>query len=396
MVERTFPVEEYEARRARVEAEMRRRGYSACVVWGRGGGFHERGQDTLYLTNYYSAASGQEPDNQLLNARSFCALLLEAGQEPELHVDLPGRRPELFAIDRVEDHYDPVAGVAAALKRRRIEGRVALVGSDILPLKYGRQLEAATPAITWVPEDDLVARVRRLKSARELEMYREGGAIATRAITRYMEGLIAGKREADCAADAASEIMRAGGGFLMLPCNHGTTIQYWVRQPLYGYSTDAPKPGDIVRGWLLGPVHQGYYLDPGRTAVCGGRPAAAQKELIEATAGIVERVIAAMKPGAKIMEIARLGERLTREAGGGDDQTSRQWPIYGHGLGLFWEDPYISTQMCAETDTVELNMVFGIEAFLGREGVGAAGFEQNIMVTERGTEILTTAPMIWW
>ena len=41
-------------------------------------------------------------------------------------------------------------------------------------------------------------------------------------------------------------------------------------------------------------------------------------------------------------------------------------------------------------------MVFGIEAFLGQEGVGAAGFEQNILVADGRVELLTPAPMIWW
>jgi Xaa-Pro aminopeptidase len=396
MSQRYFPIGEYEDRRAKVEKELARRGYTAAVIWGRGGGFHERGQDTLYLTNYYSGASGQEPDNALLNARSFCALIMEVGKEPELHIDMPGRRPDLYAIDRIEDHYDPIKGTAEALKRRKIGGRVALVGGDVLPHKYAKQLFAQTPGIEWVEEEDLVAAVRRIKSPREIQCYREGGEVATRAITAFMENLIAGQRECDAAAKAATEIMKSGGGFLMLPCNHGKTLDYWLRQPLTGYSTDAPEKGDIVRGWLLGPVYQGYYLDPGRTAVCGSKPSADQKSLIEATANIVEQVIAAIKPGVKVMDLARIGERLTREAGGGKDQTSTQWPLYGHCLGLFWEDPYIGTQMCKESDTVQPNMVFGVEAFLGREGVGAAGFEQNLIVTEKGAEVITKAPMIWW
>ena len=230
MVDRYFPVEEYENRRARVLAEMKARGYEIAVIWGRGAGGHERGQDTLYLTNYYSSASGQEPDNALLNGRAYCALVLSARDEPELHVDLPGRRGDLFAIDRVVDHYNPIEGVARALNARNVEGDVALVGSDFLPHLYFEQLRSATPQITWNHENDLVQSVRRIKSWRELECYREGGEIATRAITRYVEGLISGKREADAAADAAGEIIRSGGAFLMLPCNHGDTMHFWCRQ----------------------------------------------------------------------------------------------------------------------------------------------------------------------
>ena len=396
MVDRYFPIEEYEKRRARVLAEMKARGHEVAVIWGRGAGGHERGQDTLYLTNYYSSASGQEPDNALLNGRAFCALILSEGEEPELHVDLPGRRDDLFAIDRVVDHYDPIQGVARALNARNVEGEVALVGTDFLPHLYFEQLQSETPQITWKQENDLVRTVRRIKSWRELECYREGGEIATRAITRYIEGLISGRSEADAAADAAGEIIRSGGAFLMLPCNHGDTMQFWCRQPQTGYSTDSPRSGELVRAWLLGPIHQGYYLDPGRTAVCGGKPSDGQRDLVEATANIVETIVSEVRPGRSIMDLAKIGESMSRDAGGGGDQTSEQWPLYGHALGLFWEDPYISTKMCTEHDRVENGMVFGIEAFIGQEGVGAAGFEQNILVEDGRVELLTPAPMIWW
>ena len=39
---RYFPQDEYESRWARVEQEMKRRGYEAAVVWGRSGGSFDR------------------------------------------------------------------------------------------------------------------------------------------------------------------------------------------------------------------------------------------------------------------------------------------------------------------------------------------------------------------
>ena len=52
--------------------------------------------------------------------------------------DMHGDRPELLATDRVNWHYDPIKGVAEALKQHKIEGPVALVGSDFLPMKYAK------------------------------------------------------------------------------------------------------------------------------------------------------------------------------------------------------------------------------------------------------------------
>ena len=83
----------------------------------------------------------------------------------------------------------------------RFEGKVALVGSDFLPMKYWLQLEQQTPEVDWVPEDDLVREVRLIKSPRELELFREAGELVTRAHTALMEALIAGKTEGEAAVE---------------------------------------------------------------------------------------------------------------------------------------------------------------------------------------------------
>ena len=60
-------------------------------------------------------------------------------------------------------------------------------------MKYWLQLQAATPQIDWVVEDDLVRDVRLIKSPRELALYREAGEYVTRAHVAMMEALIAGR-----------------------------------------------------------------------------------------------------------------------------------------------------------------------------------------------------------
>src|SRR5262245_43442296 len=102
MLSRYFAEEEYVARKRRVLAEMEKRGCATAVIFGRGAGTHEHHGDLLYLTNYYSSASGQEPDNALLNARSFSAVILRKNADAELHADIPGLREDLVVIDRFE------------------------------------------------------------------------------------------------------------------------------------------------------------------------------------------------------------------------------------------------------------------------------------------------------
>jgi Xaa-Pro aminopeptidase len=390
-----FPQEEYERRWRAVYATMKARGYETAVVWGRSGGTHERCGDVLYLTNFYSTVSGQGLDRP----HAFSGIVLSANEVPEIHVGEPDTPLDILATRRVEWDFDPFRSVAEALKRRRVEGRVALVGAEFVPVKYARRLEQATPGITWVAEDDLVWSARRIKSPRELECFRRAGETVTAGLDALIGGLVAGKTEAEAAAAAAFQVIRRGGAIHMIPCNHGPRTASWCRYPLTGYSQDAPRPGDLVRGWVYGPMFEGYWLDPGRTAVAGRRPTPEQRDLIEQAAGIVDRLIQTVRPGVTIADTVEVGDRLVAETGREKDQAAKMFPLYGHGVGLFFEWPFISKSDMFPpqgAQTFEPGMVLGIEVFLGDAVVGGAGFEQNIIVGADENELLTTTPMLWW
>jgi Xaa-Pro aminopeptidase len=49
-----------------------------------------------------------------------------------------------------------------------------------------------------------------------------------------------------------------------------------------------------------------------------------------------------------------------------------------------------------DVDRFEAGMVIGVEAFLSKKGVGAAGFEQMFIVGEQENELLSPTPMLWW
>jgi Xaa-Pro aminopeptidase len=396
---RYFALSEYHERWERVHDEMRRLGYDAAVVWSRSGGSYDRCADVLWLANYYSQASGQGLDTAVFNARGLGAVILQPGTEAELQADEPWPRLDVVAAGKVEWHYDPVKGVADALRRRGIRGRVAIVGTQILPMKHWIQLERETAAdgIEWVHDDDLVLNVRRSKSPAEIRCMREGGEIMTRALDRLMQGLIDGERE-NAAAGAATEIIvREGGAVHMVPCSHGEMIRYWVTNPLTGHSDVAPKPGDLVRGWIYGPVREGYWLDPGRTAVCGGDPNDDQRSIVEDNARIIRTLIDAIKPGVRVKEVAELGQKLVTEASDEKDQAAEKWPHFGHYMGMFFETPYIGATMCGDDDVFEGGTVLGVEAFIARKDVGASGIEQNFILHDDGTtEDITTTPMVFW
>jgi Xaa-Pro aminopeptidase len=175
-------------------------------------------------------------------------VLLQPGEAPELIIDEPDPRHDLLSIKRVSGHSNMMTAAGKALAARKVDGPVALVGADFLPVKYWRLLDAAAPGTQWVDDETLVQRARRIKSPAELEVLREAGAIATRALDLLMEGLVGGVSEAEAVAEAIREIRRSGGVCQMIPVAHGEQISRWATDPFTGAGTTIPEQGDLVRG----------------------------------------------------------------------------------------------------------------------------------------------------
>jgi Xaa-Pro dipeptidase len=397
-----FPPEEYESRWDRVSDEMVRQGFDVALVWSRSAGGHEKFGDVFYLTHYYSNQSGQADEDAWLGV-GFAALILEVGQTPELVADLPEFPQHQVASDRIvrSDEPDRVRLVTEALRARGLtEGRIALVGDGFLPWRYARVLQEQLPAVEWVPADELVEAVRRSKSPRELDCFREAGEIATAALTKQLEAAVRGGTQADIAAAGAHELLRRGGTFHMIPVASGTgrDLEAFTNEPLTGFDVRIHvQPGDVVRTWIYGPVWQGYWLDPGRTVVAGGKPNHDQRRLIGAASEIVTKLIEEIRPGRTVREVAELGGRLRKEADTVDDATTETFPLLGHGNGLFWERPtiWLDVQQNDARWAFWEGQTMGVETFLSHPDVGSVGLEQNIIVHERGNELLTPVPLEW-
>jgi Xaa-Pro aminopeptidase len=394
---RRFEMAEYETRWTRVYAELRRRGYETAVVWGKSAGTYERSMDVLYLTNFYSSHSGQEPDTPVWQARSYAGVILHRDETPEVHSDEFAPRLDRMSTDRHFGHMNPVVGLGEALAARGIEGKVAWVGSDVLPVKYAKQLEAMLPAVEFVYEDDLVASCRRVKSKAELDVFREAADIADAAMTRVIENLVLGRTEAEAAAAGIGELMRRGGGYQRVSISHGALCHYAESTPMYGFSTKAPEPGDMFHVFVWGPILEGYWLDPGRTGVCGGKPTSEQRRLVEDCARIMqEGVEAKVRHGASVADATRSAMAIHDLVRGDHCDYEANWPYYGHGNGSMWEQPLLNLGCLKGDEIYEENMVVSSEAFLTRDGVGTASAENNFIVTRDGIEMLTKIPMYWW
>jgi Xaa-Pro aminopeptidase len=402
-----FAPEEYRDRWSRVHEAMAVRGYEHLLIWQRGAGTFDRIGDVYWLTNFVMNGSGQDPASEEYGAPyTFSAVLIRRGREPELHVGLPAAELDLNPIvcGTVVSHPENLmTGLAQYLLAQGIEGRVAVVGDDVLPGMYDRLLRLHTPQIDWHADESLLLGPQSVKSPRELEAYRMAGDLVTRALTSACEALLSGQSSAEAASEAAAILLRGGGGFHRIDIHHGPGTEHRVvSADLYGYHTTPPMPGEVARLWIFGPIFQGYWLDPGRSLICARQPTGAQRALLEGAVEVVDALVAGMRPGLTPRELGVLGEAIARKHGY-FDHPQLKVPLLGHGLGTNFI-PKVIPLGPGEPDPAGVlgydvplqdGMIMAAEIFLTHPGIGTAGFEQNLIVTDDGPELLTRTPMLF-
>ena len=405
-----FTRQEYQERWERVQAAMGAAGYQNLLVWQRSAGTYDKVGDVYWLTNFQTFGTGQGPATRPEFGEPFCfsAVLIRMGHEPELHIGLTENDIDVSRVvcGRVVSHAPPMMlTFADYLRTAGIEGRVAIVGDDVLPGMYDRVLRHHTPQIEWVSEEQLLVVPQMLKSPRELEAYRIGGELVTAGLTAAVEAMRAGERQCEAAGKAAAAIMRGGGGFHRIDINHGRfSEKYFLSRDLYGHNRSAPSPGDVFTVWIYGPLFEGYFMDPGRTGICSARPTPAQRSLLEDCASIVNGMLESVVPGISARALGRKGWELSQKVGYFDGPPAHVFPLLGHGLGAsvppliipFGDAEGGELGWKAFEEPIQPGMVLGVEAFLAREGVGLAGFERNLIVTDTGVELLEKTPMLFW
>ncbi|MBI3969405.1 MAG: aminopeptidase P family protein [Chloroflexi bacterium] len=154
----------------------------------------------------------------------------------------------------------------------------------------------------------------------------------------------------------------------------------------YPLPTDrAFRPGDCVQ-LDIGCIVEGYVSDTNRTVVVG-TATDEQRELLRVGQTMLERGLAAIRPGARAADVWRACFEVAEGAGMADRVTI---PFAGHGLGLgLHEEPYV----WPESDTIlEAGMVIALEPGVYAPGIGGSRPEDTVVVTASGSELLTHYP----
>lgn len=390
---------EYRARQARLATTLVEAGYRGAMVVSRGGFTVDRSADVLYLTGHYQAYVYLPDEPPHWSGRAHTIFLLRADGENCLLLSTPEYDAGRIVADRFAHGPDFLAETMARLRDLGLdEGRVALIGGDVLPARMWRSLQAAIPQVAFEEADELLAAPRRIKSPGERDLIRRVTGINRRAVTAFAEALAPGRRESDAVAAAQAVAAAEGTGVYYAAASSGEMSWAYASSPQPGFSQRVLKAGDLVRLDLC-IVADGYYSDFGRTFVVG-EPSAAQRRLLDALHAALDRTIAAIRPGVRAAEVVAAGDRGLAELDVALDQPARPGQIaagypahWGHGLGLGWERPWM---VADETLRIEENMHLAIERAIALEGVGTVAAEQNLLVSRDGVELLTGGPAGVW
>jgi len=275
--------------------------------------------------------------------------------------------------------------VDALRENRLLAASGGLVSARSLPYELMGRLAELLPEGSLIPADAVFESVRGIKSEVELAALRKSARYASIGLDTVFEKAAPGSTEKELRAEAVYAMVRAGADMPTFALTSGPRSGLKHAEP-----TDRRiEAGDMLFIDVCAP-HRGYMSDVARTGVLG-KANRQQKEMLETALEMRDRVVEAVKPGARICDLQQIAEGIAKRRGLAD----YYYPTgFGHGIGTsVVESPILFPDSEAQ---LEENMVFSLEPMIVIEGVGTAVFEDMILVTSTGADVLSDATTSTW
>ena len=272
--------------------------------------------------------------------------------------------------------FDAMAVLADLLTRHGLAASRIGIELDYLPAADFAQLNRLLPQAHFLAAQALLARLRQIKTADEIDILRKLSRIADRAITKAYGAVTAGSTEMDLAAALTRGVYEQGAEYfkLMIVATGERSVF-----PNVGPTDRVLKHGDVCRVEIF-PIIQGYHAGVCRTAAVGSPPPQAERIWANLTA-CKHMLLEAIRPGASSRAIYERYLKMTEEL------NLPRISFVGHGIGLhLHEDPYLGPG----DQPLEAGMVLGIEPLIYETGYGFGMQNKDmVLVTETGCELLS-------
>lgn len=243
--------------------------------------------------------------------------------------------------------------------------------------------------ITVCEGQEVMEQARRLKSLEEIACMRHAVAVCEVGMAKMRAALEPGMTENQLWSILHQVNIAMGGEWIETRLlASGERTNPWFQES----SERVIRPGDLVSfdTDLIGPF--GYCADISRTFFCGpGRPRDEQRRLYRLAWEQIHGNMDLIRPGLSFRELAETGWKLPERC------RPNRYSVVAHGVGLCDEYPacvYLEDLQSGGYDgVIEPGMTLCVESYIGevggREGVK---LEEQVLVTERGIERLSTFP----
>jgi len=326
------------------------------------------GDDLFYLLGY-SPHADERPCYLFLTGSDAVFLV------PELNAGQARARVELPFLT-----YTDAEGPAAALRqaRSRFKGAGSTAVGDTMRADFLLLLQEWWAGSAFVPGAQVMAPVRMIKTADELDTMRRSAATADVAMDAALAACRPGVTEV-AVARAVAETFAAQGATQV-----GFAIVGGGPNAAYPHHASGSRPlgaGEPVLVDLGGRL-DGYASDTTRMGYLG-EPSARYREVHAVVERAVRAGIDAIKPGAPLAAVDRAARSVIDGAGYGKFFTHRT----GHGIGITGHE--LPSVTHTNETPMQAGMVFSVEPGIYLEGEFGVRLEEIVVVTPKGGERLS-------
>jgi len=275
----------------------------------------------------------------------------------------------------------------AALLRELTGASGAKVGVE--RLNSGAVLALAAEGIHLVDAQEPVEMARSVKSAEELKCVEASLRATEVAVGRLRDAIRPWLTEAELWSVLHQSVIAQNGDYVETRLlNAGERTNPWFQET--GNKVIGPNELIALDTDVVG-VH-GYYADFSRTFHAGpGKPTPVQRELYKLAHEQVHHNIGIIRPGLSFRDYAERAWDIPEK------YHANRYYLSAHGCGMTGEYPYLyhhgDFPNAGYDGEIVPGMVLCVESYIGAEGGGeGVKLEQQLVVTETGTELLSRFP----